>query len=377
MTTERSESRSSDLSRLTPNEIATRQFTRAADGLDEDEVRAFLREVADAMRALETRVTASGSGSEPSVESEADADARAEALFARLRDAKDEEPPPAPEPPPPAAPAPNPEPPIPPVEEALAGGDRPEPASDEPEEAVVQAADEPDAPGTVGGGDLARAGRDALIASIVPDALRSSKRLLQDEQNLLLDAARRSRGRIDIDRLLPEPVHHRDAWAALLGPGFDRAYGGGRAGTGRTRRGSTAPERVVHELTAAVLAPLRDRLKTAITAVVAEGPYESPAELHRALAGAISARYREWRSSELETRLVDAFAAAFARGAYDGAASGSRLRWVTDAPGRCPDCDDNALETTVKGQAFPTGQNHPPAHPGCRCLVMPVGADGA
>ena len=334
---------------MEPDEIASREFARAADGLDEGEVRAFLREVADAMRALEARTAAP----EATDETDAEAEARAEALFAQLRDAKDEEPPP-----PAPSPAPVPEP---------APLDAPEPAPAPPPEPEPEAA--------ASAGDLLRTGRDALIGSIVPDVLRSAKRLLQDEQNLLLDAARRTRGRIEVDRLLPEPVHHRDAWAALLGPGFDSAYGGGRAGSGKSRRGSTAPERVVHELTAAVLAPLRDRLKTTITSVVAEGPYESPAELHRALAGAISARYREWRSSELETRLVDAFAAAFARGAYDGAPSGSRLRWVTDAPGRCPDCDDNALEATVKGQAFPTGQAHPPAHPGCRCLVLPVGAD--
>jgi hypothetical protein len=38
--------------------------------------------------------------------------------------------------------------------------------------------------------------------------------------------------------------------------------------------------------------------------------------------------------------------------------------------GKCPDCDDNALEPTVKGSDFPTGQPHPPAHPGCRCLLV-------
>jgi len=45
--------------------------------------------------------------------------------------------------------------------------------------------------------------------------------------------------------------------------------------------------------------------------------------------------------------------------------------------GRCPDADDNALEPTVKGQRFPTGQAYPPAHPGCRCLVVPTDRDPA
>ena len=61
--------------------------------------------------------------------------------------------------------------------------------------------------------------------------------------------------------------------------------------------------------------------------------------------------------------------AAYARGVYDAAPDGARLRWVPAGSGKCPDCDDNALEPTVKGSDFPTGQPHPPAHPGCRCLA--------
>jgi len=66
---------------------------------------------------------------------------------------------------------------------------------------------------------------------------------------------------------------------------------------------------------------------------------------------------------------------AYARGAYDATPSGSTLRWVPAEVGRCPDADDNALEPTVKVQSFPTGQPYPPAHPGCRCLVVPTDRD--
>ena len=70
-------------------------------------------------------------------------------------------------------------------------------------------------------------------------------------------------------------------------------------------------------------------------------------------------------------RIGDLLAAAYARGAFDATPSGAVLRWVPAEVGQCPDADDNALEPTVKGQAFPTGQPYPPAHPGCRCLVVP------
>jgi hypothetical protein len=109
-----------------------------------------------------------------------------------------------------------------------------------------------------------------------------------------------------------------------------------------------------------------------VDAVVSEGPYESKLELQRALATAIAARYREWRTRDLEPHLGDLLAFAYARGAYDAAPSGARLRWVPAELGQCPDADDNALEPTVKGQPFPTGQSCPPAHPGCRCVAIPV-----
>ena len=54
-----------------------------------------------------------------------------------------------------------------------------------------------------------------------------------------------------------------------------------------------------------------------------------------------------------------------------------KLRWLPVQTGHCPDCDDNALEPTTKGEKFPTGQAHPPAHPGCRCFLVPFDAADA
>jgi hypothetical protein len=216
----------------------------------------------------------------------------------------------------------------------------------------------------------ARRRRAAVLEPLVPDVVRASKRLLQDEQNTLLDAVRRARGRPEPGRLLPDLERQSDAWVEMLGPGADGAYLGGRAAVAGTGRVTGAPGRVVAELVGFIVMPLRERLTQTIEGVVSDGPYESSAELQRVAGSAIGARYREWRSADLETRVLDVLCAAYARGSYDGAGSATSLRWVPDEPGRCPDCDDNALEPTPKGGAFPTGQNHPPAHPGCRCLVV-------
>jgi len=227
------------------------------------------------------------------------------------------------------------------------------------------------------GDDLLRAARDAVLEPLVEELARVSKRQLQDEQNVLLDVARRANARVDPAKVLPEPAAHRAEWGALLSPSFDTAYVAGRGATGTARRSGAAPDRLVNELALGLIAPLRERLQGTVGAVLARGPYESAAELHREMAAAIGARYREWKGEDLHIRLGDALAVAYARGTYDGAPSGAHLRWVPDAGDRCPDCDDNALEVTVKGQPFPTGQAHPPAHPGCRCLVVSVDRDGS
>jgi len=379
---------STDAPRVSPGEIAYREFARAADGLDEREVREFLNEVADvvsAARERELRLEAQVAELEARAETgpaaaPTQADPRAEALFAQLRDAPAEAEPPKPKPeknkarssapkaaPPPSAADAHPLPTAAPSEGVSSEA--------EPETTDATTVDQPEPAPEATEDDKVRARRDAQLDPLVDDLLRTSKRLVQDEQNVLLDAARRARVKVEPARLLPDPVHHREAWAAVLSPAIDLAYGGGRSAGGRSRKATSAPERVVNELSASLIAPLRERLTATLGTVIAQGPYESPAELHRELASAVSARYREWRSTELETRLVDALTAAYARGAYDGAPTGAQLRWVSDPSASCPDCDDNSLEPTVKGQDFPTGQPHPPAHPGCRCLVIAVAPD--
>jgi len=331
----------------------------------------------DAIAALGADATPVGLGDEPSPDAlarpaadeaadrpgEPD-DGRVGALFARLRS--------DPEPSHPEPPRPGPAPKESPVAATASHAVEPDSeslAEPQPEsEPESEPEPEPEDPDTA-----SRRRRSAVLDPLVPDVVRASKRLLQDEQNTLLDAVRRARGRPEPGRLLPDLEHQRDAWVELLGPGADGAYLGGRAAVGKTGRVTSAPPRVVAELVGLIVRPLRERLTLTIESIVADGPYESPAELQRVAGSAIGARYREWRSADLETRVVDVLSAAYARGSYDGAGPATPLRWVPDEPGRCPDCDDNALEPTPKGGVFPTGQAHPPAHPGCRCLIVLAG----
>ena len=85
------------------------------------------------------------------------------------------------------------------------------------------------------------------------------------------------------------------------------------------------------------------------------------------------------RPQRLEDVAGDWVTAAFGRGAVASVAPGTGLRWVVDDHGGpCPDCDDNALaRPTAAGDPFPTGQVHPPAHVGCRCLLVRDSGSGA
>jgi DivIVA domain-containing protein len=213
------------------------------------------------------------------------------------------------------------------------------------------------------------AARDEALGSVADDLAHRAKRALQDEQNDVLDGLRRQRGKIDPSKVLPPAQEQMSRWAHVLQPAVDQAYAAGVASMPSDTSGRAAPAvpgALLTELATAVVTPLRTRLESSLESIDAK----SPADVEIAVAQRLGARYREWRGQDLEEVLGDALAVAYTRGAFDAAPDGARLRWVPARVGKCPDCDDNALEPTVRGEPFPTGQPHPPAHPGCRCLVV-------
>jgi DivIVA domain-containing protein len=232
-------------------------------------------------------------------------------------------------------------------------------ADDDAESDVEPVPDAPD-------GDPAVVARDTALAETTDDLVRRGKRALQDEQNDLLDGLRRQRGKIDTAKVLPGLDDQVARWAHVLQPSVDAAYSAGAASVEGAAAVGAAPRALLTELSTSVVSPLRERLGTSLEHIEAR----TPADTEIAVAQSLGARYREWRGEQLEQVLGDALAVAWSRGVFDAAPDGARLRWVPAVTGKCPDCDDNALEPTEKGSEFPTGQAHPPAHPGCRCLLV-------
>jgi DivIVA domain-containing protein len=245
------------------------------------------------------------------------------------------------------------------AEEVLAEEPEPEPTTPttpepEPEPEVAAEAAAPAA-------DAVFERRDAALEPAERALTRALKRALADEQNEVLDALRRAKRRPTVAAILPGPDEHRARYASLA---TDHLVAGAAAGAASLGGDAPPVDEVAAALADELVGELRARLERAVDADGAD---------QEALVETISATYRQWKTARSEAFARHHVAAAYARGVFT-AAPGDSLQWVVDpAEGGCADCDDNALAgPTPKGEAYPTGQPHPPAHAGCRCLVLPA-----
>jgi hypothetical protein len=232
--------------------------------------------------------------------------------------------------------------------------------------------------------------RDESVEPVSETLARKLKRALQDDQNEVLDRLRSLRAEPGVNDLLGDADTHARRFravavplladAARAGAAFDASDaadagdGGATASTiaaGAAVRGPVGVEDLAVQLAGAIVVPLRQRVERALEA-------DLGADV-AARAEPIGAAYREWKTQRIERLAADAVAAAFVRGTFATAPAGATLRWlVDDEGGPCPDCDDNALAgPTLRGEPFPTGQPHPPAHAGCHCVLVPAVAPPA
>ena len=217
--------------------------------------------------------------------------------------------------------------------------------------------------------------RDDLLDPIIARMARRLKRAMQDDQNTLLHRLRSDSGEYRQELVNSEAEQRRglvEASVDFLGDAFDagESFAGQRLGTEDAAPDATEINRSAvgtgaQELADIVVTLLRRRLL--------EEDVEGPGPSEEEAAELVSAAYREWRGERIERLVGDHVIGAFSSGVR--AASGKApLRWiVSGSDDACADCDDNALaEAVAEGERFPTGHLHPPAHAGCRCLVVPA-----
>jgi DivIVA domain-containing protein len=206
--------------------------------------------------------------------------------------------------------------------------------------------------------------RDSRLGPVEHDLGRRLKRVLADEQNEVFDLLRRNRP-AGLDDVVPAADEHARRYAASALADLDVAALSGAASVHRQVSGSCSA--LASELGESLVEPMRERIARAFDEC--EGDLEEVTERLRSL-------YREWKGQRIGAAVRHYAAAAYAWGVYEATPADAELRWLVDRTGEaCPDADDNALASGVhKGEAFPTGVLCSPAHPDCRCLVVPVGA---
>ena len=221
-------------------------------------------------------------------------------------------------------------------------------------------------------GERALEGRDELLENLEGGLARALKRVLGDEQNEVLDALRRL-GPAAADSVLPPGDAQLRGYRDAAVPWLQQAA---RAGAGfisdpEIATGADAVPTVdaqARALAGELVDPLRARLTRALEA-------GADAQDPSVAAESLRSTYRQWKVQQVEETARHHVLAAFSAGAFAATPPSTALQWMVDDDGHCPDCDDNALAgPTTKGETFPTGQLHPPAHPGCRCLLVPVTA---
>jgi DivIVA domain-containing protein len=208
--------------------------------------------------------------------------------------------------------------------------------------------------------------RDEVLDPLVATLARRLKRALQDDQNDILDRLR-AKGGWAPGVLLSEDDHARRYVHAVADQLTEAARAGATFAGGKADEAPGVDD-VAVSMASEIVAPLRRRLERAGPSVD-EGDESALVEL-------VGAAFREWKGARTERLAGDQTVFAFARAALAAVPPGTVLRWVVDDDvAECPDCDDNALAGPVPSREdFPTGHAHPPAHAGCRCLLVPANA---
>jgi cell division septum initiation protein DivIVA len=219
--------------------------------------------------------------------------------------------------------------------------------------------------------------RDDLLSPAAGELSRALKRSLRLEQNDLLDAGRHLKNAADAVALLPSE-HMTDRVAASVGSSLDAAWRAGElfvdAVVGPSQAGQTAGvlQRnsevgdIGRALAEEIVEPIRRRMEAGL---------EHAGSDDGAINEAIGSAFRDWRAGRIDEIAGDFTHRVFARAIVNSSrARNSKLRWlVDDGDLECPDCDDNALAgPAIAGSLFPTGHSHPPVHPGCRCILVPI-----
>jgi cell division septum initiation protein DivIVA len=197
---------------------------------------------------------------------------------------------------------------------------------------------------------------------------RRVKRLLQDDQNELLDVLRKS-GVDGLLKRLNELLTKFHSHSMEIYEYLERSRSEGLrlfVDQGVEVELDVAELMQVAEDVCSLIAELSLKRVMAIYSSIESGEGQDQVAL-------INSIYRDLRVQKVDEIVGDYVNSAFNLGIRNVPGLSS-LNWVTfDLGGNCSDCDDNTLANpNPKDEDFPTGHKVPPVHPGCRCLIVPT-----
>ncbi len=204
--------------------------------------------------------------------------------------------------------------------------------------------------------------RDDALEESLTALTRRVKRVLQDDQNIMLERLRNVKAMItdELEDELAQRARYAEAanesldQAAKAGVQFARAEGG----VAISDVDASLVDDCAADLAVTIVLALRKRILSDSSGDGTER---------------VNAAYREWRGARVERLCTDAARRAFHLGVVT-ASKGRSVRFFAvpnDAP--CDMCAyDSEAGERLAGENFPSGSAYPPLHAGCACTVIPV-----
>jgi cell division septum initiation protein DivIVA len=210
-------------------------------------------------------------------------------------------------------------------------------------------------------GVLFRHRDDALDESLAV-LTRRVKRVLQDDQNIMLERIRNVKAMItdELEDELVQRARYAEAASEALGLAAQAGvqFARDEGGVADTSVEPSLVEECAADLAVTIVLALRKRI---LSESAGDGPER------------VNAAYREWRGARVERLCTDAARRAFHLGVVT-ASAGRSIRFFAvpnDAP--CDLCaHDSEAGERLAGENFPSGSPYPPLHAGCACTVIPV-----
>ena len=214
--------------------------------------------------------------------------------------------------------------------------------------------------------------RDSALIAVDEMLVKKLKRVLADEENAMLNYLQTKKAQVALEKVLPSFENQLQTFVEATNKELIEAAMSGAQSLSKSLKSdlrkkisnATVMQVLSKKLADDIVYPLRERIQKCV-----ESSDGSASEM----SSLIRSTYREWKMKQVDKIVGDISRLAYSRGAYLVLETGVKVCWMVDPNGPpCADAEDNSLAGEVNcGEKFPTGDEHPVIHAGCKCLVVP------